>query len=603
MKIFQREQRSLFGEILDWMLTPLLLLWPVSLALTWLVAQGLANKPFDRALEYNAHALAQLVGVAGNKVQFNLPQPASEILRADESDIVYYQVLGPGGEFLSGERELPEPPADEVPMSGEVRLRDGEMRGIEIRVAYIWVRLPLPDTPVALVQVAETREKRSVLATEIIKGVMLPQFVILPLAVLLVWLALARGIQPLNQLEQRIRARNPDDLSPLDDRTVPLEVAPLVASVNDLLQRLNDSLATQKRFLADAAHQLKTPLAGLRMQADLAQREGTSTEELKRSLQQIGRSSIRATHTVNQLLALARAEGSGVGFARQPCDLARLTIEVVRDSVPRALERHIDLGYDGAEPGSSGVMLDGNPTLLKELVRNLVDNALNYTPSTPDKPGVVTARVLADTFGHVLLLQVEDSGPRRARGRARAGVPAVLPCVGQRGRRLRSGPADRAGDCAQARCRGHPGRRTPGPAAAGRALQRAFCRARGGGGRLNSTARIRARRRGDALDPAAPHRAAASCDLFDPKLPPCPHHPAVLPTPIPASSLAISPGTRWCGARCAAISNPARTPPGAMKPLPGSGARPWTTRAWRSARRHRSSPGWAMCPSCFRWQA
>ena len=129
MKIFQREQRSLFGEILDWMLTPLLLLWPVSLALTWLVAQGLANKPFDRALEYNAHALAQLVSVVGDKVQFNLPQPASEILRADDSDIVYYQVIGPGGEFLSGERELPEPPSEEVPMSAEVRLRDAEMRG------------------------------------------------------------------------------------------------------------------------------------------------------------------------------------------------------------------------------------------------------------------------------------------------------------------------------------------------------------------------------------------------------------------------------------------------------------------------------------------
>lgn len=109
MKIFQREQRSLFGEILDWMLTPLLLLWPVSLALTWLVAQSLANKPFDRALEYNAHALAQLVTVQGERVQFNLPQPASEILRADESDIVYYQVLAPDGSFLSGERGLPPP--------------------------------------------------------------------------------------------------------------------------------------------------------------------------------------------------------------------------------------------------------------------------------------------------------------------------------------------------------------------------------------------------------------------------------------------------------------------------------------------------------------
>ncbi len=152
MKIFQREQRSLFGEILDWMLTPLLLLWPVSLALTWLVAQGLANKPFDRALEYNAHALAQLVTVQNGRVLFNLPQPASEILRADESDIIYYQVLGPKGELLSGERELPlPPPPEERSFSGDVRLRDAELRGIDIRVAYIWVRVPLPGAPEALV--------------------------------------------------------------------------------------------------------------------------------------------------------------------------------------------------------------------------------------------------------------------------------------------------------------------------------------------------------------------------------------------------------------------------------------------------------------------
>ncbi|RYF57571.1 MAG: sensor histidine kinase, partial [Comamonadaceae bacterium] len=276
--------------------------------------------------------------------------------------------------------------------------------------AYLWVRVPLPGAPAALVQVAETREKRSVLATEIIKGVMLPQFAILPLAVLLVWLALARGIKPLSQLEERIRARKPDDLSPLDHKAVPMEVAPLVDSVNDLLRRLNESIATQKRFLADAAHQLKTPLAGLRMQADLAQREGSDTEALRRSLQQIGRSSMRATHTVNQLLALARAEG-GTGMVRQPVDLARLVIEVVRDSVPRALERHIDLGYEGAEPGAPGIWMHGNATLLKELARNLLDNAMNYTPSSAGQPGVITARVLADTFGHVLLLQIEDSGP------------------------------------------------------------------------------------------------------------------------------------------------------------------------------------------------
>ncbi len=411
MKIFQREQRSLFGEILDWMLTPLLLLWPVSLALTWLVAQSIAGKPFDRALEFNVQALAQLVTVQNQRVVFNLPQPAREILRADDSDQVYYQVLGPRSEFLSGERDFPHPPEDETPLIGEVRLRDDEMRGLDVRVAYTWVRLELPGAQPSLVQVAETREKRSVLATEIIKGVMLPQFVILPMAVLLVWLALVRGIKPLSQLEERIRARKPDDLSPLDDTTVPLEVAPLVSSVNDLLNRLKDSIATQKRFLADAAHQLKTPLAGLRMQADLAQREGFNAEELKQSLKQIGRSSIRATHTVNQLLALARAESSGHVLARQPCDLAQLTMEAVQDSLPRTMGKHIDLGYDGAEPGAKGVALQGNPTLLKEMIRNLLDNAISYTPSSAETPGIITARVLADPFGHVLVLQVEDSGP------------------------------------------------------------------------------------------------------------------------------------------------------------------------------------------------
>jgi two-component system sensor histidine kinase TctE len=394
------------------MLTPLLLLWPISLALTWLVAQSIAAKPFDRALEYNVQALAQLVTVQERKVVFHLPAPAREILRADDSDLVYYQVLGPQGEYLGGERDFPHPPEEEVPQPGEVRLRDDEMRGLDLRVAYLWVKLEVPGviTP-ALVQVAETREKRSVLATEIIKGVMLPQLVILPLAVLLVWMALVRGIKPLSELEERIRARKPDDLSPLDDRVVPLEVAPLVSSVNDLLTRLKDSIATQKRFLADAAHQLKTPLAGLRMQADLAQREQFNAEELKQSLKQIGRSSMRATHTVNQLLSLARAEASGKSIVRVPCDLAALTVEAVQDSLPRAMEKFIDLGYDGASPGTPGVEVQGNATLIKELIRNLLDNAINYTPSSLEQPGVITARVLADPFGRVLVLQVEDSGP------------------------------------------------------------------------------------------------------------------------------------------------------------------------------------------------
>ena len=411
VKLFQREQHSLFGEILDWMLTPLLLLWPISLALTWLVAQNIAGRPFDRGLEYNVQALAQLVRSDQQRMYFHLPLPAREILRADDADLIYYQVLGPRGEYISGERDMPLPQEEERALPGEIRIRDDEMRGTEVRIAYTWVKLDVPGAKPALVQVGETLEKRSVLATEIIKGVMLPQFVILPLAVLLVWLALARGIKPLNELEERIRRRLPDDLSPLDDRAVPLEVAPLVASINDLLTRLKESIATQKRFLADAAHQLKTPLAGLRMQADLALREGASADELKHSLHLIGRASIRATHSVNQLLSLARAESGSTHIAREACDLVSLAQEVMQESVTRALDKHIDLGYEGVEPGSPGVKVMGNATLLKELMRNLVDNAINYTPSSAEQPGVITVRVLADRFSHVVVWQVEDSGP------------------------------------------------------------------------------------------------------------------------------------------------------------------------------------------------
>jgi two-component system sensor histidine kinase TctE len=281
-----------------------------------------------------------------------------------------------------------------------------------VRVAYLWVpgAGKQGDAP-SLVQVAETLGKRSRLATEIIKGVIIPQFVILPVAVLLVWLALARGIKPLNELQQRIRRRRSEDLSPIDEQEAPEEVAPLVQAINDLLMRLDRSIGAQRHFLADAAHQLKTPLAGLRTQAELAQREIDAGQpdprSLKRSLQQIARSSQRAAHMVNQLLAMARAEDGESALRKQEVRLARLAREVVRDFVPRAMDKHIDLGYEGPDGDDAATHLTGQPLLIRELIRNLVDNALQYTP----EGGVVTVRVTPDPFGQVVVLQVEDSGP------------------------------------------------------------------------------------------------------------------------------------------------------------------------------------------------
>jgi two-component system sensor histidine kinase TctE len=421
-----RAQRSLFGEILDWMLAPLLLLWPMSVALTWLVAQGIANKPFDRELGEIARTLSKHVVVQpysaaqeGAAAVFTLPAQAADILHADESDEVYYQVLGLRGEWLSGDKALPVPTVDEKTVLGELRFRDDVVRGEEVRIAFMWVDLPgRGELAGPLIQVAETKNKRSQLATEIIKGVMLPQFVILPLAVLLVWLALTRGIAPLNELQQRIRKRDSGDLSPIDEGDAPEEVAPLVGAINDLLARLDQSMRTQKHFLADAAHQLKTPLAGLRTQAELAQREveqgqgrPDATAAITASLAHIARSSQNAAHMVNQLLSMARAENQGPSALHDWVDFTDLAVEVVRDMVPKAMESRIDLGYEGNDPGNTpaaqALRVRGSAVLLRELLRNLVDNALKYTPAL----GSVTVRVLNDPFGQVVVVQVEDSGP------------------------------------------------------------------------------------------------------------------------------------------------------------------------------------------------
>jgi len=411
------EQRSLFGEILDWMLAPLLLLWPMSLGLTWVVAQTIAAKPYDRELADVVHALARqatvqtsTVNLPVGSVRAELERAAATLKRSDDDDRSYYQVLGQRGELLAGEAGLAVPGEDAVADAG-VRFRDDMIGDEPVRVAYLWLPPAAGDARgEALVQVAETLGKRSQLATEIIKGVILPQFIILPLAVVLVWFALARGIRPLAELQQRIRKRESTDLSPIAEGDVPDEVAPLVRAINDLLQRLDKTIVTQRHFLADAAHQLKTPLAGLRMQAELAAREIDSGRgdpvSMKHTLRQIAVSTQRAAHMVNQLLAMARAEDTGQAARHQQVDLAAVTRAVVRDFVPRAIERRIDLGYEGPE-SSQATRLRAEPVLLSEMVRNLVDNALQYTP----QGGTVTARVVPDPFGQVVVLQVEDTGP------------------------------------------------------------------------------------------------------------------------------------------------------------------------------------------------
>nr|WP_166454734.1 sensor histidine kinase [Duganella rivi] len=401
-------QHSLFGEILDWMLAPLLLLWPMSIAITYLVAKSIANQPFDHALEDSVTVLAQQVRSVDGKVIKSLSGSARDILRADDIDNVYFQIQGPRGEHIDGDRDMPQPVLDDEDKtsSGGVRFRNDNMHGTPVRIAFAYVQLERSDgsTPqLALVQVAETLEKRAQLANAIIKGVILPQFIVLPIVLALVWFALARGLSPLAQLQERIRARSSEDLSPIASNQVPEEISPLVRSLNEMLARLSLNIDMQKRFIADAAHQMRTPLAGMRMQSELALRQ-TDKGEIHRSLEQLAKSSEAATRLVNQLLALARAENQPQsGSAMQPLDLGDLARTVVQDWVQASFAHRIDLGFE-APPAP--LSITGNPTMLRELLSNLIDNAMRYTPAG----GSVTVRVRSDELEHAYL-EVEDTGP------------------------------------------------------------------------------------------------------------------------------------------------------------------------------------------------
>ena len=399
----QQQRRSLFGEILDWMLAPLLILWPMSIGVTYLVAKSIANDPFDHILDDKITALAQEVAAQAPYNRFELPQEAMEILLADGTDQLRVQVVGKTGEFLMGdERSLPIPKR-EARQIGVVNFRDIVVNGEDFRTGYLWIELPtVGENRFMLIQIAETLGKRDSLANEIIKGVILPQFVILPLAVLLVWFGLSRGIAPLNTLLDIIRARKPDDLSALQTKDTPEELLPVITALNEQLERLEQTIDTQKRFVADAAHQLKTPLAGLRMQVELLSDERDDASRA-RSLRRLKAGTERSTRLVNQLLALARTEAPSV-LRFEKLDLTHIARSVARDFVPEAMNKRIDLGV---EMPDHPVYVNGQTLMLTEMMKNLVENALRYSPEN----SCVTMRVDDSPQRETIVLEVEDDGP------------------------------------------------------------------------------------------------------------------------------------------------------------------------------------------------
>lgn len=370
------QPRSLFGEILNWMLLPFIIVWPISLFLIYKMAIPLANQPYDAALAESVRAISRQVQLTKQGVAVDFPVSPQTLLRDDGEDAIYYQVLGPRREFISGERALPLGALPESPVrSGQVYFRDDQLAGREVRVGYQFVRLESEPPEWVQVQVAETRNKRNAMTYRIIAGVLIPQLAMLPLAAWLAYLGLRRGILPLVRLQKRIRTRCTSDLTPLAIERAPLELRPLISAFNGAMQQLKDHLRAHQRFIADAAHQLRTPLTGLRMQTELALRE-RDPEQLRALLPALAKSTERVCHLANQLLMLARAEGAPVVLtAGQTVTLAPLLAEVISDLVPRATEKNIDIDFTGP---AAPLLVQGDAMLLAEMFKNLLDNAIKY---------------------------------------------------------------------------------------------------------------------------------------------------------------------------------------------------------------------------------
>ena len=388
------------GQLLVYLLVPLCVLWLLSTVATYYVATRYANIAYDGALLDTTETLARQVHFEDGHVSVILPAVAWDILGYDQHDKVYFQVRDLDGSFIVGNKELPLPPKN-LQTAGRTIFFDAAYRGESVRVASIY--LHVDDDGVhgqVLVQVAETLIKRTRLAQEVLSGVTLFGLVLIALSATSIWIGIGRALAPLTRIRDAIQNRSHKDLGPVPEDTAPTEVRPLLHAINDMLGRLAKTMAVQQRFIADAAHQLRTPLAGIKTQADYAQRE-TDQTAVRHALRQISASVDRTTHLAQQLLSLARAEAAPNGLQFEAIDLSELLRSTTSDWVPAAVNKDIDLGYDGP---TSPRWIQGNAILLREMLANLLDNGIRYT----EPGGKVTISLKHD---QAPVISVEDNGP------------------------------------------------------------------------------------------------------------------------------------------------------------------------------------------------
>jgi two-component system sensor histidine kinase TctE len=394
---------TLRRSLLLYLLVPLMAVWLFSGVVAFRIASNYANIAYDRSLFDSVETIEEQIKMKDGEATLDLPKAAWEVLGFDAQDEVYFDVRRADGVILAGEYDIPDPPPRQHVL-GKAIFSDGAFRGKRIRIASLYVNPGGEGSGQAgrvLVQVAETLNKRKTMADEVLWAVIVPELILVVLAGFSVWIGVSRSLRPLEQLRDAVGNRSHRDLSPIQERRSPREVQPLVAAINGLMQRLNMVLNAQRHFIADAAHQLRTPLAGLTTQTELALRQ-TDPEAVRHALGQIHAGVERSNHLVQQLLSLARAEsGPDLTMEFEPLDLNALARQETAEWVPRAVHKGIDLGYDGPE---RAVEIIGQAVLLREMLANILDNATRYCP----EGGKITVHL---ANGDRPCLSVEDNGP------------------------------------------------------------------------------------------------------------------------------------------------------------------------------------------------
>lgn len=389
---------SLRRQLLLWLLAPQLFLWLMGGVLAYRVALVYAEKALDASLSQSVLALSRQVKPLGSGLLVDFPKAAQAIMEQDPTDRVTYMVSSPPGSFFLGNGKLPPPPTALTVPEHQPVFYNQDWDGKALRVAVMDLRYgSTPSDQRMRVQVAKSLAAKEVLARELVSDVLVPLLALGTVLSVLVYGGIRRGLAPLQRLEAQLAHRSAAALTPIELTEAPQEVHSLATTINDLLASLRRSLSQEKRFLNDAAHQLRTPLAGLISQSELALQE-TDPQALRERLQKVHTGAQRSAHLVGQLLSLARTEAV---IELQAVDVSALARDVAREYTRKAVSAGIDLGWEGDDT----LELAASRLLLREALSNLIDNALRYV----GKGASVT--VTSRREGAHCVLGVEDNGP------------------------------------------------------------------------------------------------------------------------------------------------------------------------------------------------